>query len=313
MSDNLVPRIRELCKTRNAVILVHNYQRGDVQDIGDFVGDSLGLSRTAATTDAQVIVFCGVHFMAETAAIMCPDKKVLIPDEHAGCPMADMITPRELTNFKAEHPDAAVVTYVNSSAAVKAMSDVCCTSANADSVVAGYPEGREILFVPDRNLGSYVMRKLDRDLVLWDGYCPTHQRILPEHVEAVRQAHPQAKLVVHPECTPAVIEMADGVASTTGILSFCRESKAKEFIIGTEIGILHRLRKENPLKRFYPVSPMADCPNMKLTTLEKILWCLEDMAPEVAVPTEIAEKARAPITRMLEVVEEPGCNDDCQT
>jgi len=306
MSDNLIPRIRELCKARKAVILVHNYQRGEVQDIGDYVGDSLGLSRTAATTDAEVVVFCGVYFMAETAAILCPGKKVLMPDEHAGCPMADMITPRELTNFRADHPNAVVVTYVNSSAAIKAMSDICCTSANAGAVVAGYPKDQEILFVPDRNLGSYVARKVKRDLILWNGYCPTHQRILTEHAEATRLEHPEAQLVVHPECQPMVVEMADAVASTSGILHFCRESNAKEFIIGTELGILHRLRKENPLKRFYPVSPLADCPNMKLTTLEKILWCLEDMAPEVTVSTETAEKARAPINRMLEVVGEIG-------
>ncbi len=304
MSDNLIFRIRELCKVRKAVILVHNYQRGEVQDIGDFVGDSLGLSRTAAATDAEVIVFCGVHFMAETAAILCPGKKVLMPDEHAGCPMADMITLRELTNFKSEHPDAVVVTYVNSSAAVKAMSDICCTSANACEVVAGYPKDQEILFVPDRNLGTYAARKAKRKLILWNGYCPTHQRILPEHVETTRLAHPEAKLVVHPECRSAVIDMADAVASTTGILRFCMENEANEFIIGTEIGMLHRLRKENPRKQFYPVSPLADCPDMKLTTLEKILWCLEDMAPEVIVSPEIAEKARAPITRMLEFLGE---------
>ncbi len=299
MTDKLISKIRALCKERNAVILAHNYQRDEVQDIGDYVGDSLELSRTAAKTDAAIIVFCGVHFMAETAAILCPDKTVLMPDEHAGCPMADMITPRELEKFKAEHPGAAVVTYVNSSAAVKAMSDVCCTSSNAVKIVESFPRDREIIFIPDMNLGHYAAKQTGRKLILWKGYCPTHQRVMPETIEAARHAHPGAKLVVHPECRPAVVDMADAVASTSGMLKFCREDSAREYIIGTEIGILHRLRKENPGKQFHPASPAADCPNMKLTTLEKILWCLEDMVPRVTVTEDVAGSARAAIERML--------------
>jgi quinolinate synthase len=294
-------RIGELKTKRNAVILVHNYQRGDVQDVGDFVGDSLGLSRQAAKTPADVIVFCGVHFMAETAKIISPGKLVIMPDINAGCPMANMVTVRELRETKKKHPGAVVVTYVNSSAAVKAESDVCCTSANAVKVVASIPKDKEVLFVPDRNLGRYVEDRLGRKLILWDGYCPTHQRILPEQVARLKEKHPRAVVVVHPECVTETIKLADHVASTTGILRFCAESPAKEFIIGTEIGILHRLRKENPHKTFYEVSLFADCPNMKLTTLEKVLWSLEDLVYEVTVPEDVIAKARLALNRMLEI------------
>lgn len=294
-------KIRELKAERNAVILVHNYQRGEVQDIGDFVGDSLGLSRQAAETDAEVILFCGVRFMAETAKILSPGKVVIVPDVNAGCPMADMVTVRELREMKRKHPDAAVVTYVNSSAAVKAESDVCCTSANAVKVVASVPEDREVLFIPDCNLGRYVAGQLDRELILCDGYCPTHQRILPLDIAAQKQKHPGALVTVHPECISETIEAADHVGSTSGILEFCAQSDAKEFIIGTEIGILHRLRKENPRKTFHEVSPFADCPNMKLTTLEKVLWSLEDMVYEVTLPEEIIARAGRAIGKMLEI------------
>ncbi len=302
MSEKLIARINELKKQRNAVILVHNYAPGEVQDVGDFVGDSLGLSRTAAGTDADVIVFCGVHFMAETAAILAPEKTVLLPDANAGCPMANMVTPRQLAEMKAKNPDAVVVTYVNSSAAIKAMSDICCTSANAVEVVRSVPEDKPVLFVPDRNLGSYVSSVLQRELILWNGFCPTHERMLPEHVYAAKQAHPDAPVVMHPECRPATLAYADKVASTTGILRFCKENPAKEFIIGTENGIFHRLCKENPEKTFYHASDVADCPNMKLNSLEKIVWCLEDMASVVTVSPEIAAKALSPITKMLETV-----------
>jgi quinolinate synthase len=300
MSEDIIERIHRLKSERRAVILVHNYQRGEVQDIGDFVGDSLGLSRQAAATDAQRIVFCGVHFMAETAAILCPDKPVHMPDANAGCPMANMVSERELREWKSAHPDATIVTYVNSSAGTKALSDVCCTSANAVEVVDAIPADQEILFVPDRNLGAYVARRLGRTLTLWNGFCPTHERILPEHVKNAKNAHPDAVLVVHPECRPQVVAMADHVASTTGILRYCNESPAGQFLIGTEIGILHRLRRENPGKEFFPASEIADCPNMKLTTLEKLLWCLEDLSGEVTVPEAVADEARRPIERMLE-------------
>jgi quinolinate synthase len=297
----LVDKIENLKKQRRAVILAHNYQIPEVQDAADFVGDSLELSRKAADWDAGTIVFCGVHFMAETAKIVSPLKRVLIPDPNAGCPMANMVTVRELREAKKRHPGAVVVTYVNSSAAVKAESDICCTSANAVKVVASVPKDREVLFVPDRNLGAYVEDQLGRKLILWDGYCPTHQRILPDFVRARKSEHPGAVVVVHPECPRETIALADHVASTTGLLDFCRASKAAEFIVGTEVGILHRLRKENPSKRFYEVSPLCDCPNMKLTTLEKVLWSLEDLEVEVTVPADVLAGAKAALDRMLAI------------
>ena len=301
MNDELLERLNALKAERGAVILAHNYQRDEVQDAADFVGDSLGLSRQAAKTDAPVILFCGVDFMAETAAILCPGKTVLVPDLHAGCPMANMITARELREWKREHPDAPVVCYVNSTAEVKAESDICCTSANAVGVLKSLPEDREILFVPDQSLGHYAAEKSGRAEILWPGYCPTHHRILAENVKRARSEHPRAEVVVHPECTPDVIALDDHVASTSGMLRVCAESGAEEFIIGTEIGLLHRLRKENPAKRFHPATPLADCPNMKLNTVEKMVWSLEDMAYEIAVPEPIASRARQAIERMLEI------------
>ena len=299
MPQELLQRLAQLKRERNAVILAHNYQRPEVQDAADFTGDSLGLSRQAAKTDADVILFCGVHFMAETAAIISPDKTVLIPDTNAGCPMADMINARELRRAKDEHPDAAVVCYVNSTAEIKALSDLCCTSANAVAVVASVPEDREVLFVPDQSLGSWVARQLGRGMILWPGYCPTHHRILPEHVEAARLAHPGAQVIVHPECLDEVVVMANHVSSTSGMLRYCAKSDCKEFIIGTEIGMLHPLRTQNPSKKFYPVTGLSDCPNMKLTTIEKMVWALEDMQYRVEVPRDIAARAVAAIERML--------------
>lgn len=301
MSNDLLERLDELKRERSAVILAHNYQRPEVQDAGDFTGDSLGLSRQAAKTDADVILFCGVHFMAETAAIICPDKTVLIPDEHAGCPMANMVTPRELQKAKDKHPGAAVVCYVNSTAAIKAMSDVCCTSANATAVVDSIPNDRAVLFVPDQSLGSWVAKQLGRELILWPGYCPTHHRMLACHVRAAREAHPGAEVVVHPECLDEVVDLADHVASTSGMLRYCRESKSKQFIIGTETGMLYPLRKQNPGKEFFPVTDLADCPNMKLNTIEKMVWALEDMEYRVEVRGEIGGRARGAIERMLAI------------
>ena len=294
-------RLQKLKKDRGAVILAHNYQRAEVQDAADFVGDSLELSRQAAAVDARVILFCGVHFMAETAAILCPGRTVLVPDENAGCPMANMLTLRELRRAKAEHPGAAVVCYVNSSAAVKAESDICCTSANAVEVVASIPRDREVLFVPDSSLGGYVSGKLGRPLILWPGYCPTHHRILADEIRRLKQAWPQAAVVVHPECMEDVIELAEHVASTTGIVRYCRESAAREIIVGTEIGLLHRLERDSPGKRILMLTALADCPNMKLNTLEKMVWALDDMAPEVRVDPAVAVGARAAIERMLAI------------
>lgn len=301
-NKGIIERINRLRQERNAIIVAHNYQRAEVQDIADYTGDSLGLSQEAAKTKAKVILFCGVHFMAETAAIICPDKTVLVPDINAGCPMANMITVRQLREEKAKHPDAVVVTYVNSSATIKAESDYCCTSSNAVKVVNSIPKDKEIIFIPDQSLGSYVASQTGRKLILWKGYCPTHHRILARDILEGKKLYPNAKVVVHPECLPEVIALADKVASTTGILKYCMETKAKKFIIGTEIGILHRLKKDNPDKIFIEASKLADCPNMKLNTLEKILWSLEDMEYRVTVPDEIAGKALRSIQRMLEIV-----------
>ena len=301
MSDSIIEKISELKKKHNAVILAHNYQRGEIQDVADFVGDSLGLSQQAARTDADLIVFCGVHFMAETAALLSPDKTVIMPDEHAGCPMASMITARELREKKKLYPNAKVVCYVNTTAAVKAESDVCCTSSNAVKIVSSIPEGEDIIFVPDKSLGAYVSSCLDREMMYWEGYCPTHHRILADQIVKMKSEHPDAEVVVHPECTPDVIALADHVASTTGILNYAKSSNSKEFVIGTEIGILHRMKKENPDKTFMPVTPLSDCPNMKLNTLEKLLWSLEDIQFVVTVPEEIAVEARKAIQRMLDL------------
>ena len=296
----LTEKILKLKKKRNAVILAHNYQLGEIQDVADFVGDSLDLSQNAAKTDASVIVFCGVHFMAETASILCPDKAVLLPDKHAGCPMANMITAPQLRARKKEHPKATVVCYINSSAAVKAESYICCTSANAAGVVESV-NAKEIIFVPDQYLGHYISTKTGKKMILWPGFCPTHARIMPEYIIKLRHEYPEAKVVVHPECRPDVIALADEVLSTSGMIRFTRREDVQEMIVGTEMGIIYRLKKENPGKKFIPVSEQAICPNMKLITLEKILWSLEEMAPEVKVPEKIRLKAKAAVDRMLAV------------
>jgi len=293
-------RILRLKKEKNAVILVHNYQLGEVQDIADFIGDSLGLSQNAAQTDARVIVFCGVHFMAETASILCPDKTVLLPDADAGCPMADMITAEQLREKKRELPGVPVVCYVNSSAEVKAESDICCTSANAIKVVESL-EAKEILFVPDQYLGHYVATKTNQKIILWPGFCPPHARIQPEDIIRLKQAYPRARVMVHPECTPAVIALADEVLSTSGMCRFAGETKAKEIIVGTEVGIIYRLKKENPAKLFIPISEQLICPHMKLINLEKVLWSLEELSPEIKVPEAIRLRAKAAVDRMLAI------------
>ncbi|MBI3931752.1 MAG: quinolinate synthase NadA [Chloroflexi bacterium] len=297
----LKEEIIRLKEKRNAIILVHNYQLGEVQDMADFIGDSLELSQKAAGTKADVIVFCGVHFMAETASIICPDKKVLLPDMHAGCPMANMITVSGLREKKKEHPGAKVVCYVNTTAAVKAESDICCTSANGVRIVEQIPLNEEIIFVPDQYLGGHIAAKTGRKMILWPGYCPTHIRIRPQDIARQKAEHPQAKVVAHPECRPEVTALADEVLSTGGMIRFSRETEAEEIIIGTEIGIIYRLRKENPGKRFFPASEQAVCPRMKLITLESIRWSLQEMAPEVKVPERIRLKAKIAVDKMLEV------------
>jgi quinolinate synthase len=283
---------------RNAVILVHNYQRPEVQDIADFTGDSLGLSREAARTDADVIVFCGVHFMAETACILCPDKIVLLPEMHAGCPMADMAEAGDVARMKEEHPGAAVVSYVNTSAAVKAVSDYCCTSANAIQVVAAV-DADEVLFVPDRNLAAYVAGKVDKEVIPWDGFCPTHENITAEHITLARNEHPDAEVIAHPECRAEVLALADHVRSTSGMLDAALSSPAREFIVATESGMLYPLGNAAPEKRFYWPAVEPLCPNMKLTTLSKVLWALQTLEPRVKVPEEIRRRALKSVERML--------------
>lgn len=302
MENNLTERILALKEKRKAVILVHNYQTGEVQDIADYVGDSLGLSQQAAKTHAEVIVFCGVHFMAETAAMLSPDKIVLLPDLNAGCPMADMITAEQLSEEKKKHPGSPVVCYVNSTADVKAECDVCCTSSNAINVVAKLGTERPIIFVPDQYLGSYVAARTNTELILWPGYCPTHMKIGVDEIAGLRKEHPDAEVLVHPECRPEVVAHADYALSTDGIIKWVKQSTAHEFIIGTEIGILHRLKKENPDKVVIPASSRAVCPNMKLITREKVLWSLERMEYRVTVPPDIREKAVRAVNRMLEIV-----------
>jgi quinolinate synthase len=293
--------IRELAKEKGAVILAHNYQRPEVQDVADITGDSLGLSRQAAASQAKLIVFCGVHFMAETAAILAPDRPVILPDVHAGCPMAEMVDVEGLQALKAEHPDAVVVSYVNTTAAVKAISDICCTSANAAQIIRSVPAGHEIIFTPDRNLGAWAAKKAGREVILWQGFCPTHVWIKVSHVEAARAAHPGAKVVVHPECDPEVSAIADAVESTSGMVRFCREDDAKEYLIGTELGMLYRLSKDCPGKTFYPITEVSVCRNMKLTTLDKVLASLRAEGPVITVDPDTRAKALKAVQRMIEV------------
>ncbi len=300
-AEELKAKILKLKEQREAVILAHNYQLGEVQDIADFVGDSLYLSQKASQTDARVIVFCGVHFMAETASLLCPDKIVLLPDENAGCPMADMVTVADLRERKVDCPEASVVCYINSTAAVKAECDVCCTSSNALKVVSTLPEDRPIIFVPDRYLGSYVSSQSGREIQLWPGYCPTHQRIVAGDMVKLKAQYPEAKVVVHPECQLEVIALADEVLGTGGMMRYVRESKGEAFIIGTEIGIIYRLRKENPSKKFIAASEQAICPNMKMINLEKILWSLEEMTFQVKVPDELRDGAKDAVEKMLNI------------
>jgi len=293
--------IERLRRERRAVILAHNYCRGEVQDVADFTGDSLELARRATEVDADVIVFCGVYFMAETAAILNPDKTVLIPDPTAGCPMADMVTATQLRELKAKHPGAVAVCYVNSTAEVKAECDICVTSGNAERVMATFPADREIVFVPDQHLGSHIMGLLGRKYILWPGYCPTHAALSAKSIADARAAHPDAPVLVHPECSKDVREAADERLSTGGMCRYARETAAREIIVGTEVGILHRLQVENPEKAFYPVSDRLICPNMKKTTLENLAESLRDMKHRVTVPDDIAVRARHAVEAMLAI------------
>jgi len=298
----LQEELRQLAKKKNALVIAHNYQRPEVQDAADFVGDSLELSRTAAGTDADIILFCGVHFMAETAHILSPDKKVLLAEIRAGCPMADMITAEDVRRLKQQYPGALVVAYVNTSAAVKAETDICCTSANAATIISKLPQDQEIIFVPDRNLGLYVEKRTGRKLIKWDGWCPTHELIQAEDIQRSKTKHPEALVVAHPECLPEVQELADAIESTSGMIRYAKASPAEEFIIATEMGLNYRLKKENPDKEFYAPTRKALCPNMKMTTLSKAIQTLKEERYEIRLDEETRRRALAAVETMVSYV-----------
>ncbi|MCM8762135.1 MAG: quinolinate synthase NadA [Candidatus Omnitrophica bacterium] len=294
--------IKRLKKEKDAIILAHNYQIPEVQDIADFVGDSLELARVSAKVKERTIVLCGVKFMAETAKVISPEKTVLLPEIDAGCPLADMADKERVVKMKEKYPDGWVVSYVNTTVEVKAVSDVCCTSGNAEKVVRNVPAKR-VIFLPDKNLCWYVKKRVpEKDIICWDGYCFVHRQFTVEDVKKARQLYPFAEIIVHPECEPEVQELADGIYSTSGMLKRAKESKAKEFIIGTEEGLLHRLKRENPEKEFYSLGSARHCYNMKKTTIESVKKALEESRYEIVIPDEVIEKARKAIERMIEYV-----------
>jgi quinolinate synthase len=303
---DLFEEIEKLKKEKNAVVLAHYYQEPDIQDIADYIGDSLGLSQQAAKTDADIIVFAGVHFMAETAKILSPEKKVLLPDLKAGCSLADSCPPHLFRKFKENYPDHLVITYVNCTAELKALSDIVCTSSNAVAIVESLPKDQKIIFGPDKNLGAYVAKKTGRDLVLWNGACMVHEIFSREKITKLKERHPNAKLLAHPECEDVILKMADYIGSTTGLLKYATKSPEKEFIVATESGIIHQMQKENPDKVFIPAPPnnncaCNDCPHMKRNTLEKLYLCMKNELPEITVPAEIIKRAVKPIERMLDI------------
>ncbi|MDP2912523.1 MAG: quinolinate synthase NadA [Candidatus Omnitrophota bacterium] len=302
--EALKTKIEKLKRKRNAVIIVHNYQRDEIQEIADISGDSLALSQAAVRTDADVIVFCGVQFMAESASILNPDKKVLLPVLEAGCPLADMITPEKLRAKKREHPGAAVVCYVNSSAEVKAESDIACTSSNAVSIVKSLEE-KDVIFVPDKNLGRYVQSQApEKNIILWEGFCPTHIRVQEEDIIKAKGLHENAEVIAHPECNPEVLALSDHICSTGGMFTYVKESRSKEFIIATESGMLYKLQKENPDKKFYLPTPHLVCANMKLITLGWVAHGLEKMVYEIKVSDDIRDKAKKALDKMLAITGE---------
>lgn len=298
--QEIIDRINELRKEKNAIIMAHNYTFGPVQDIADFVGDSLELSKKAANVEQDVIVFCGVRFMAETAKILSPDKTVLLPVEDAGCPMADMAAADALRELKEKHPGAVTVCYVNSTAEVKAEVDICCTSSNAKKIVESIPEDKEIIFLPDCNLGQNVSNETGRKMILWEGYCPIHMRITPEMVKRRRREFPEAAFIVHPECPPEVVALSDAALSTGGMLEFARQTDRKQIILGTETGIIHRLKKENPDKTFIALSEQGICTDMKKVLLEDVLASLENMQHQIELDEKTIACAKTPILRMIE-------------
>ncbi|WP_110053419.1 quinolinate synthase NadA [Chitinophaga sp. S165] len=308
---DLFAEIERLKKEKNAIVLAHYYQEPDIQDVADYIGDSLGLSQQAAKTDADIIVFAGVHFMAETAKILSPQKKVLLPDLKAGCSLADSAPPELFRKFKEKHPDHLVISYINCSAGIKALSDIICTSSNAEKIIDSVPKDQPIIFAPDRNLGAYLAKKTGRDMLLWNGACMVHEIFSLEKITKLKVRHPKAKVIAHPECEAAVLEIADYIGSTTGLLKFSQKDDAQEYIVVTETGILHQMQKENPSKTFIPAPPnnacaCNDCPHMKLNTLEKLYLCMEYEEPEITMNEQLRIAAKKPIERMLEISAQYG-------
>jgi len=304
--NDLFGAIRDLKRDLNAIILAHYYQDPDIQDIADYIGDSLGLSRQAAETEAEVIVFAGVHFMAETAKILNPDKLVLLPDLNAGCSLADSCPPAEFAKFKAAHPGHLVISYINCTAEIKAMSDIICTSSNAVQIVNQIPHDQPIIFAPDRNLGKYVMEQTGRELVLWQGSCMVHETFSEKKIVQLKVQHPQAEAIAHPECEPSVLRHASYIGSTTALLNYVQRSDRSEFIVATEPGIIHQMQKAEPQKTFIPAPPLNncacnECPHMRLNTLEKLYLCMKHKSPEINLSSEIQQAALKPIQRMLEM------------
>ncbi|MGV3760897.1 quinolinate synthase NadA [Parapedobacter sp.] len=303
---DLVDEINRLKKEKNAVLLAHYYQESEIQDIADYIGDSLGLSQQAAKTDADVIVFAGVHFMAETAKILSPGKKVLLPDLKAGCSLSDSCPPHLFAKFKEQYPDHIAITYVNCTAELKALSDIVCTSSNAVQIVDSLPADQKIIFGPDKNLGDYVQKKTGRDLVLWNGACMVHEIFSQERIDALRAEYPEAKFIAHPECEEHILDTADYIGSTSGLLKYTKEQQATTFIVATESGIIHQMQKASPHKTFIPAPPdntcaCNDCPYMKLNTLEKLYNCMKFEQPEIVLPADVIDRAKRPIERMLEI------------
>lgn len=303
---DLFGEIEKLKKEKNAIVLAHYYQEPDIQDVADYIGDSLGLAQKAEKTDADIIVFAGVHFMAETAKILNPQKKVLLPDLKAGCSLADSAPPELFRQFKAQHPDHLVISYINCTAGIKALSDIICTSSNAEKIVESLPRDQKIIFAPDKNLGAYLVKKTGRDMVLWNGACMVHEIFSLEKITRLKIKHPKAKIIAHPECEAPVLRIADYIGSTTGLLKYSQEDDAKEYIVVTETGILHQMQKSSPHKTFIPAPPnnscaCNDCPHMKLNTLEKLYLCMEYELPEIHMDETLRIAARKPIERMLEI------------
>lgn len=303
---DLFAEIERLKKEKNAILLAHYYQEPDIQDVADYIGDSLGLSQQAAQTDADIIVFAGVHFMAETAKILSPEKKVLLPDLKAGCSLADSAPPELFKKFKDKYPDHLVISYINCSAGIKALSDIICTSSNAEKIIESLPKDQPIIFAPDRNLGAYLNKKTGRNMVLWNGACMVHEIFSLEKIIKLKLRHPKAKLIAHPECETAILNIADYIGSTTALLKFTQKDETQEYIVATETGILHQMQKENPHKTFIPAPPdnscaCNDCPHMKLNTLEKLYLCMEYEAPEIVLEETLRLAAKKPIDRMLEI------------